>query len=317
MTTRAGRASAAAAMAAALALTAAVAGCSSAASRAGTTTAPPTTLAAPVGVAPSTGCHSAALPPGTIRGTITVDGHRRSYLVTTPKATTPAPLVLLFHGFAGGGQQISDLTRLPQRAAARGMVTVAPDGTGHTWGAPDPAFVTALLHHVEQSSCIDLHRVFLTGFSAGAAFTISYGCRHPDEIAALAPVAVDFVLGCTRPTSILVFHGTADPMVAYPAGGEGRSLPGVKVTGTPADRAAWARLGRCLPTPATRHVGSQVTHLTWTGCTGATEVGLYRIDGGGHTWPGADPRKAIGLTTQQVSATDQILAFFARHRLGH
>ena len=51
--------------------------------------------------------------------------------------------------------------------------------------------------------------------------------------------------------------------------------------------------------------------------SGATEVGLYRIDGGGHTWPGADPRKAIGLTTQQVSATDQILAFFARHRLGH
>jgi polyhydroxybutyrate depolymerase len=64
-------------------------------------------------------------------------------------------------------------------------------------------------------------------------------------------------------------------------------------------------------------VGTQVTHFAWTGCAGATEVGLYRIDGGGHTWPGADPSKAIGLTTQQVSATDQILAFFARHRLGH
>ena len=317
MTTRAGRASAAVAMAVTLALTAVVAGCSSAASHAGSSTAPPTTLAGPVGAAPSTGCHSSSPPPGTTHGTITVGGHRRTYLVTVPKTTAPAPLVLLFHGFASNAERFSDLTQLPQRAAARGMVTVTPDGTGHTWGAPDPPFVTALLHHVEQGTCIDLHRVFLTGFSAGAAFTISYGCQHPDEIAAIAPVAVDFVLGCTRPTSILVFHGTADPMVAYPAGGEGQSLPGVKVAGTPADMAAWARLARCHPTPTTRHVGSQVTHLTWTGCTGSTEVELFRIDGGGHTWPGADPRKAIGLTTRQVSATDQILAFFARHRLGH
>jgi polyhydroxybutyrate depolymerase len=315
MTTRAGRATAAVGMAVALALTLVVTGCSSAASHAGTTTAPPTTVPRPVGVRPSTGCHGTP-PPGTTRGTLTVGGQRRTYLITVPKATAPAPLVLLFHGFASSAEKFSDLTQLPQRAVARGMVTVAPDGTGHTWGAPDPAFITALLHHVEQSTCVDLHRVFLTGFSAGAAFTISYGCKHPDEIAAMAPVAVDFLLGCTRPTSILVFHGTADPLVAYPAGGEGQSLPGVKVAGTPADMAAWARLGRCHPTPTTRRVGSQVTHFAWTGCAGATEVGLYRIDGGGHTWPGADPSKAIGLTTQQVSATDQILAFFARHRLG-
>ena len=263
MTTRAGRAIAAVTTAVALALTLVVAGCSSAASHAGTTTAPPTTLPRPVGVAPSVGCRASAQPPGTTRGTLTVGGHRRTYLITIPKATAPAPLVLLFHGFASSAEKFSDLTQLPQRAAARGMVTVAPDGTGHTWGAPDPAFVTALLHHVEQTTCVDLHRVFLTGFSAGAAFTISYGCEHPDEIAAIAPVAVDFVLGCTRPTSILVFHGTADPMVAYPAGGEGQSLPGVKVAGTPSDMAAWARLGRCHPTPTTRrrrHPG-HVPHL--------------------------------------------------------
>ncbi len=42
---------------------------------------------------------------------------------------------------------------------------------------------------------------------------------------------------------------------------------------------------------------------------------LYRIEGGGHSWPGAAPDRGAGLTTQQISATDLILAFFADHRL--
>jgi len=40
-------------------------------------------------------------------------------------------------------------------------------------------------------------------------------------------------------------------------------------------------------------------------------VRLYTVIGGGHTWPGADPKKGFGLTTQQVNATTAILASFA------
>ncbi len=47
-----------------------------------------------------------------------------------------------------------------------------------------------------------------------------------------------------------------------------------------------------------------------TGVRRSTAVVLYIIVGGGHTWPGADPRRAVGLTTQQVSATLGILSFF-------
>jgi poly(3-hydroxybutyrate) depolymerase len=35
--------------------------------------------------------------------------------------------------------------------------------------------------------------------------------------------------------------------------------------------------------------------------------------GGGHSWPGADPKEAVGLTTQQISATSLMLSFFARY----
>jgi len=39
---------------------------------------------------------------------------------------------------------------------------------------------------------------------------------------------------------------------------------------------------------------------------------MYRIVGGGHTWPGAAVNiTALGLTTKQVSATGEMWKFFA------
>jgi polyhydroxybutyrate depolymerase len=41
---------------------------------------------------------------------------------------------------------------------------------------------------------------------------------------------------------------------------------------------------------------------------------LYRIDGGGHTWPGAvvDITR-LGLTTHQIKATEQMWTFFSQY----
>jgi poly(3-hydroxybutyrate) depolymerase len=43
-------------------------------------------------------------------------------------------------------------------------------------------------------------------------------------------------------------------------------------------------------------------------------VTLYTIIGGGHSWPGADPTKSIGLTTKQINATSLVLSFFGHVR---
>jgi polyhydroxybutyrate depolymerase len=88
-------------------------------------------------------------------------------------------------------------------------------------------------------------------------------------------------------------------------------LPGVKVRGTGLNMGDWARLDHCAPTARSTRVGPQVREQRWTGCTKGTSVTLFSVAGGGHTWPGADPHKGFGLTTQQVNATRQILAFFA------
>jgi len=286
--------------------------------------APPTTTANAnaAGARPSAGCAGTGRAPRSGPHVLTVAGRARTYELYLPAGRDPrrpAPLILLFHGFSGNGAAIAAYTRLAARAAPIDAIVVAPDGTNHTWQldahSADAAFVDALVDSLAASTCVDLQRVFATGFSAGAAFTILYSCARPDRIAAIATVAVDFQLGCHRPMPILAFHGTNDPAVPFVNGAVGASLPGVKVRGTELNMGDWAELDRCRSTPEDHTIGSQVTRQVWPGCTAGTDVVLYRVDGGGHSWPGAPPGGGAGLTTEQVDASARIVAFFAAHHL--
>jgi polyhydroxybutyrate depolymerase len=226
--------------------------------------------------------------------------------------------VLLFHGFGSDGRAFAALTRMPAEGAARGVIVVTPDGPGNTWQlsgtGTDAAFVDAIVAALEQTLCVDLHRVYAAGFSQGAAFTIFYACARPGRIAAISTVAVDFQLGCKQPIPYLAFHGTNDPAVPYQNDAIGASLPGAKVRGTLLNLGDWARLDGCGSTPATRTIGSEIVLRTWPHCTRGTAVALYTITNGSHTWPGADPAASPLYTTRQIDATKLMLAFFAQHR---
>lgn len=254
--------------------------------------------------------------------TIAVDGTDRTYTMVAPAATPstePAPLIVAVHGFGSSAFEFGSLTGLDQPGAAGDATVLLPDGIGppRTWqtsgSGRDAAFIDAMLDDVERRGCYDLDRVFMTGFSAGSAFTIAYACAHQDRIAAIATGAVDFQLGCKEPMPIIAFHGTADPAVPYDDGAIGMSLPGVKVRGTELNMSDWAKLDGCTPTPTITEVGTEVTKRVWSGCAPGTDVELYSIKGGGHTWAGADPSRGLGLTTQQVSATKELVRFFAAH----
>jgi polyhydroxybutyrate depolymerase len=209
---------------------------------------------------------------------------------------------------------------MPQRGSGKGYLVAVPNiQSGETeWQfsgtGSDATFVNALVAHLEQTYCVNQNAVFAAGFSAGAAFTIAYSCAHESQVHAIATVAVEFQLGCKKPMSILAFHGTADPLVPYQNGAIGLSLPGVKVRGTQLNMADWAKLDECRATARVARIGSQVNRSVWGGCLPDSTVTLYSVLGGGHTWPGADPKLGVGLTTEQVSATTQMLAFFGRHR---
>lgn len=277
-------------------------------------------------VEPSAGC---GRPPA--RGSVTsgrlqvqtldARGVTGTYDLSVPRTYRggrPIPMVLLFYGFDSNPAQFSALTGLPSRGSADGDLVVVPHAQGDEteWQfsahGTDATFVDALVTSLERTFCVDRHAVYAVGFSAGAAFTIIYSCARQGRITAIATVAVEFQLGCTRPMSIMAFHGTDDPLVPYRNGAIGLSLPGVKVRGTERNMADWARLDRCRAVPHRRQIASQVVEQAWVGCVRGTSVVLYTIFGGGHSWPGADPRQAPGLTTQQVSATSEVLSFVSR-----
>ena len=246
---------------------------------------------------------------------------RGSYQLSVPGnywSRQPSPLILLFYGFGSDPSQFSSLTGLPSQAHRFLVAVPHTQGAESEWQfnahGTDAAFVDALVGSLEGSYCIDRRSIFAAGFSAGAAFAIVYSCARVGRIAAIATVAVEFQLGCTRPMSILAFHGTQDPLVPYQNGAIGLSLPGLKVRGTQRNMADWVHLDHCRAAPRRSRPGSQVVRQQWYGCAAATSVVLYTILGGGHAWPGADPTRAVGLTTQQVSATARILSFFDRVR---
>ena len=277
---------------------------------------------------PSAGCGrplpQAAVPGGEERvESLHAGAQSGSYDLSVPSSyrdDRPNPVILLFYGFGSDPAQFTALTRIPSRGARAGFMVVVP----HTQGAEsewdlsahgaDAGFVDNVVASVESTYCVDRGAVFAAGFSAGAVFAIVYSCARERSIAGIATAAGEFQLGCTEPMSILAFHGTDDPLVPNQNGAIGLSLPGVKVRGTQRNMGDWARLDHCRSHPQRSHPGSQVTRQQWLGCARGTSVVLYTITGGGHSWPGADPELAVGLTTQQVSATSQVLLFFGRLR---
>ncbi len=273
----------------------------------------------------SSGCsrpspRPAVAPDGTQALTLdegSIQGSYRLWVPSSYRQHRPTPLVLLFYGFGSNPADFSMQTGFPTQGSARGdLVAVPQNQPGETeWqfsgSGTDATFVNALVHQIKASYCVDPRRVFATGFSAGAAFTIFYGCSHQGQIRAIATVAVEFQLGCTRPMPILAFHGTDDPAVRYQNGAVGVSLPGVKVRGTMRNMGDWARLDHCRSNPNTTRLASQVSRSRWPRCLPGTSVTLYTVIGGGHDWPGENPKYGFGLTTQQISANALILRYFA------
>jgi polyhydroxybutyrate depolymerase len=255
---------------------------------------------------------------------VTTAGVSHPYLLSVPATdapTRPVPLVLLFHGFGSDARSMAALTNMPALGKAQGFIVATPDGPNNTWQlsgtGSDAAFVDDIVATIAKTHCIDMHRIYAAGFSQGAAFAIFYACApRPARVAAIATVAVDFQLGCTRRLPILAFHGTADPAVPYDDGAIGSSLPGVKVRGTLLNMGDWARLDRCDPKPTTRRIGTEVTLKTWPHCTKGRAVALFTIEHGSHTWPGANPAASPLYTTRQIDATKQILRFFAARPVG-
>ena len=294
----------------------------------------------------------------TVEGAEVPDRWYLRFVPTAHDGETPVPVVLDLHGYSEGALVHVGQTGLGEYGEEQGFVTVMPNGAGpvprwlSTPGSEDVTFLSQVLDEVETSLCVDRNRIYVTGLSNGAFMTSVLMCELSDRVAAAAPVAgIQPVEGCepTRAVPVVTFHGTDDPFVSFD-GGIGpavATLPTPDGTGTlgeledtpeaqeqaaengldatddaptvPEITARWAERNGCAGEPTESPVGTDVVQVAWT-CPGGQDVVLYRIEGGGHTWPGSPFMVAavdlVGTTTTTIDANQVIWDFFQAHPLG-
>jgi polyhydroxybutyrate depolymerase len=237
-----------------------------------------------------------------------------------------------------------NLTGFHEVAAREGFLVVYPQGIGRSWNdgritevsqahrerIDDLAFFDALLETLSREHRIDPARVYATGISNGGIFSHYLAAQRADKIAAIAPVVggiaepFDRNFRPTRPVSVLIIQGTEDPLVPYAggkiAGGDGKDRG--SVIGTERAVRLWTNANGCRPDPETSTLpdrdpqdGCRVEASMWRGGCAGSEVWLYRVEGGGHTWPGGLqylPRFLIGRVTRDLDS-QAIWEFFRSH----
>ena len=259
------------------------------------------------GAVSATATHPAATPalgaqrPGTPLAwrNVLVHGQVRKYLLATPGATGPRPLLVVLHGLNQHTQGFLATTGVVKAALAAGVAVVGPETPDGSWndgrfgatGRDDDGYVMAIVDQLVAERVAAPRQVVLVGFSNGAGLSIELVSRHPDAFGAMVLVGGELLAGPGMPlpqsaVPTILLHGTDDPVQPW----DGRARRGPRMpaqVGVPATVAAFVRAaGAGAPAPAEDlpHTAGRipVTAQRWSG---QAEVTLYRLVGAGHVWP--------------------------------
>ncbi len=283
------------------------------------------------------------LSPGDHRRSLTQGDRTRTYLIHVPPTFDPArpvPVVLIFHGGNTNARTMVRFCGLNETADRYGFLAVYPSGTGRnpnllTWNAgnccgdayrdqvDDGAFVAVLLDDLAGIVAIDPKRVFATGMSNGGMLAYRLASELSERIAAIASIAGPLQIESCRPThavSVLHFHGTADEFTPFAGGLGPKSRTTTAFRSAPESVRCWVAANGCPETPQESTIpaeetgGFPVRMSVWGPGDAESEVVLYTIEGGGHTWPGRIPfAKDLGPSATGISANELLWAFFERH----
>ena len=265
-----------------------------------------------------------------------VDTFPREFMMHVPAdldPDIPAPLLFVIHGTGSNGKSTQIVGELDQFADPAGIITVYPEaysiGALHAWASPatpgieagvdDLKFFNMMIDRVTAEMNIDESRMFIAGISNGGLLTQWVGCQLNDRLLGFASVAatalVEISDNCvpTRAMPSLFFLGTDDPIFRW----VGLVGDGFEIISAEATIARYAELNACgttfvldsLPNPVPRD-STSVRLWQYADCTDGTQVLMYGVDGGSHTWPGS-PYEApyLGCTTRDIHASQIIVDF--------
>lgn len=265
----------------------------------------------------------------TITGSFVFDGQERDYRLRIPPESFSGarPLIFNLHGFGSNAFQQEAYAQMNPVADTAGLFICYPNGVDNAWNvgwafgstADDVGFIGALIDTIAATHAIDLERVYSCGMSNGGFMSYRLACELNDRIAAVASVTGSmvpaYVADCMpgRTVPVLEIHGTADATVPY--GGQPSLAISIEDL-----LSFWNLNNQCDGDPVIQELPntdatdeSTVTKIQSTGCAERGEVLHYRINAGGHTWPGAPIN--IGVTNQDINGSTEIWHFFRGYTL--
>jgi polyhydroxybutyrate depolymerase len=281
------------------------------------------------------------------------DNLKRTFKVFTPSSINKSmrnPLVIALHGRGGNGESMILVTRkgFNKLAERDQFIVVYPDGIEQNWNdgrkdqeandrahrenIDDVGFISGLIDLMIRDYNSDPKRIYITGISNGAIMSYRLACELSTKITAIAPVdgnipyALDPDCFPSGRVSVLAINNMNDPLVPYEGGniyGHFHRVNLGKVLSADESISFWVRRNLCSTVPVVTEEpdrdpddGTRVLRKQYTNESDGTEVILYAIEGGGHTWPGGFqylPEWLIGKTSRDIDANEIIWSFFKRH----
>lgn len=278
-------------------------------------------------------------------GSISFEGLLRTYSVYVPQNVAGNPsVVLVFHGNGATSADAEAQSQMDAVADANGFIVVYPDGVSNLsaygdtlqhWNDGrisgisfnDVGFVSALIAKLSDDYNINRRKVYAIGISNGGSFVERLGMQLSNKIAAIAPINGPIPTNLlssasAKPIPIVAFFGTDDSKIPY-VGGTTKFLKSGTVLSVPDSMQKWSEANQCLsPSAATTlpHTGSNSTFVdkvTYPNCQSGKEVILYRVNRGGHNWPGGNlGSEDSGTITGDISASQIAWSFFQNYSIG-